>query len=356
MRYRYDFKDFCFGWGKHKKQRFDDGLELVGIYDALEGHGKQFLLYSQKTPLDVSNYPIRSDFEIIDEGNMPEFKNNLVELNTRESYKRSKYSHRVNLDAFRFNQFDKNSEENNSFEYGQRTFMEWAKERKNQLTRRSSGKEGGLPTQDNDLMEVDTKIRTHLATCDNYTYQEDLFDDQRASSLGADNVELMTKIYIREKKGIKFYIPFFAIDEAIYLLASSLFDLAYFFIEKKKGSNTALIAFLWKLYFPIFKHYTRYKNLYSYYPLELKIEDGADGAILSESKAIPLISIIAYRGRYRTDSLSAFYYRKMRGSILGLDQVPMYKGLKMTMDEMIAQNSYMVKDLTRAFKNTTGKK
>ena len=352
----YEFDDFCFGWAKNKQEVFNDGLKLVGIYEALEGFGKQYMLYSQPNPLDASNYPIRSDFEIIDEGNIVEFKNNLVELNTRESYKRTKWSHRLNWDMFRFNQFDKENEENNSFEYGIRVSMEHAKERKNQLTRRTSDKEDGRPTQDNDLVETDTKIRTHLATCDNYTYEEDLYDDQRASSLGADNVELMTKIYIREKKPIKFYIPFFAIDEAIYLLASSIFDSILWFIIKKKGSNTALIALLWKLYIPILGHYTRYKNLFSYYPLELKISDGSDGAILSEAKSLPLISIVAYRGRYRTDSLSAFYYRKMRGSMLGLNEVPMYKGETMSMDEMVGQNSYMIKDLTKAFKGTTGKR
>lgn len=350
-RYGYEFDDFCFGYDRKKySDIFDDGLKLVTIYEALEGFGKQFFLYSQPTPLDVSNYPIRSDFEIVDYGNLPEFKNNLVEMDTRASYKRTQWGHRINWDSFRLGKkFDPKNPENNSVEYMIRCSMEHAKERKNQLTRRASDREEGAPTQDNDFVEMDTKIRTHIATCDNFTYQEDLSDDQRASSLGADNVELMTKIYIRSSKGIKFYIPFFAVDEAVYLLVSAIFDGLYLFLRKVKGSNTALEALLWKLYFPIYRHYTRYKNLFSYYPLELKIEDGSDGEVLSADHKLPLISIIAYRGRFKTDSLSAFYYRKMKGSVMGLNDIEQYTGESMTMKQMQGQNAYMIKDLTKHF-------
>ena len=347
--WNYNFENYRFGY-ETKNDIFDDGLELVTLYDALENYGKQFFLYSQPDPLDMSNYPIRADFEIIDEGNLPEFKNNLTELNTYASHNRTQWSHRINYDAFRLGeQFDPSNPENHSFEYGIKVVMERDKERKNQLTRRQSSYDDTDPTQNNDLEEVDTKIRTHVATCDNFTYQEDLSDAQRAESLSIDNTALMTKIYIRSSKNIRFYVPFFAIDEAIYLLASLIFDAIYLFLRRKKGSNTALERFLWLLYTPIYRHYTRYKNIFSYYPLELKIEDGADNEILSEDKKIPLISLVAYRGRFRTDALGAFYYRKIKSATMGLSDVPMYHDKSMTMEEMVSQNSYMVKDFTKAF-------
>ncbi len=347
--WNYAFDNYCFGY-KEKQRVFDDGLELVTLYDALENYGKQFFLYSSPKPIDASNYPIRSDFELIDEGNLPEFKNNLVELDNYASHRRTQWSHRINFDMFRLGeQFNPESAENNAFEYGIKCVMERDKERKNQLTRRQTVSGENEPTQNNDLEEVDTKIRTHIATCDNYTYQEDLSDAQRAGSLGVDNTDLMTKIYIRSSKKIRFYVPFFAIDEAIYLLASVIFDTIYLYLRKKKGSNTALERFLWLIYTPIYRHYTRYKNIFSYYPLELKIEDGADNEILAADKKLPLISLVAYRGRFRTDALGAFYYRKIKSATLGLDDIPTYKDKSMTMEEMNAQNSYMVKDFTRAF-------
>lgn len=347
--WNYNFENYRFGY-ETKNDIFDDGLEPVTLYDALENYGKQFFLYSQPDPLDMSNYPIRADFEIIDEGNLPEFKNNLTELNTYASHRRSQWSHRINYDAFRLGeQFDPSNPENHSFEYGIKVVMERDKERKNQLTRRQSSYDENEPTQNNDLEEVDTKIRTHVATCDNFTYQEDLSDAQRAESLSIDNTALMTKIYIRSSKSIRFYVPFFAIDEAIYLIATAIFDAVYLYLRKKKGSNTALERFMWVLYTPIYRHYTRYKNIFSYYPLELKIEDGADNEILSEDKKIPLISLVAYRGRFRTDALGAFYYKKIKSATIGLSDVPMYKDKSMTMEEMVAQNSYMVKDFTKAF-------
>ena len=352
-RWRYTFDSYCFGYDTTKKSKgFDDKLEVQSIFDALEGYGKQFWLYSQPTPLDMSNYPIRSDFELIDEGNLPEFDGHLFEEDTAKSFKRTQWSHRINWDAFRLKPFNPGNPENNSFEYGIRCSMEHAKERKNQLTRRASDKEEGQPTQDNDGVETDTKIRTHLATVDNFTYQEDLADDQRAASLGADNLDLMTKIYIKKSHGIKYYVPFFAFDELIYLIATLIFDKVYLFISRKKGSNTALIAFCWKLYGPIYRHYIRYKNMYSYYPLELKVEDGADNEVLSDGQKLPLISLIAYRGRFRTDALGEFYYRKIKGTAFGLNDVEMYTGKSMTLEQMQGQNSYMIKDLTRIFRGT----
>ena len=354
--WNYNFDNYVFGY-KTESEIFDDGLELVGLYDALENYGKQFYLYSHPTPIDMSNYPIRADFELKDEGNLPEFKNNLVEMNTYASHRRTQWSHRINNDAFRLGeQFDPYNAENNSFEFGIKAVMERDKERKNQLTRRQTVAGENEPTQNNDLEEVDTKIRTHIATCDNFTYQEDLSDAQRAGSLGVDNTDLMTKIYIRSSKNIRFYVPFFAIDEAIYLLASAIFDTIYLYLRKKKGSNTALERFLWLIYTPIYRHYIRYKNIFSYYPLELKIEDGADNEILAADKKLPLISLVAYRGRFRTDALGAFYYRKIKSATMGLNDVPMYKDRSMTMDEMIAQNSYMVKDFMRAFSGSWNKK
>lgn len=352
-RWNYTFDGYCFGYDTTKSAaKFDDWLEEQTIFDALEGFGKQYWLYSQPTPLDASNYPIRSDFELVDEGNLPEFKSHLYEESTKASFKRTQWSHRINWDAFRLKQFNPGNPENNSFEYGIRCSMEHAKERKNQLTRRASDKEEGQPTQDNDGVETDTKIRTHLATVDNFTYMEDLADDQRAASLGADNLDLMTKIYIKKSHGIKFYVPFFAFDELIYIIASAIFDAVYLFISRKKGSNTALIALCWKLYLPIYRHYTRYKNMYSYYPLELKVEDGADNEVLSDGQKLPLISLIAYRGRFRTDALGEFYYRKIKGTTVGLNDVEMYTGKSMTLEQMQGQNSYMIKDLTRIFRGT----
>lgn len=350
-RWGYKFEDFCFGYDLRRGEVFNDGLSLVHIYDALEAYGKQYLLWTQPTPLDVSNYPIRSDFIIEDEGNMKEFKSMLFDVDMRKSMSRSQYSHRLNWGAFRLGkQYKQYNPEYNAVEYGIRVVMEGAKERKNQLTRRVAEKDEEFPTQDNDLVETESKVHTHATTVDGFTYWDDLWDDQRASSLGSDNTDLMTKIYIRKAHDVKFYIPFFALDEVFFLLTSSIFDAIYKFIQRKKGSSTALVAFLWKLYLPIFRQYTRFYNLYSYYPLEVKISDGADDEVLADAEKIPLIALIAYKSRFRTDGLGEFYYMKMRGAAMGLNDVKQYKRLSMDLPEMEEQESYMINDFTRAFR------
>ena len=347
-RWGYDYEDFCFGYTGERS--FDDGLQLVDIYDALLNYGRTFLLYTQPTPLDISNYPIRSDYTIIDQGNLPEYVGDTLELSTRESMRASQYGHRINWEMFRLGkQFDPQNPENNSIEYGIRCSMEHGKERKNQLTKRASDKDDGYPNQDNDLVELDTKVRTHVATCDNFTFWEDLWDEQRSSSLGADNRDLTTMLFIKKSGAVKFYLPFFALDDTLFQLVTKFFDGIYLFLRRKKGSNTALLSFLWKLYTPFFRFYTRRYNTFSYYPLDIIPTNGSteeSGAV----EKVPLIALLAYRYRFTTDALGEFYYIKLKGSTLGLNDIPQYKNLRMSFTEMQEQNSYMIKDMISAFK------
>ena len=347
-RWGYDFEDFCFGYTGERI--FDDGLQLVSIYDALESYGKTFMLYTQPTPLDVANYSIRSDYVIVDEGNLPAFHGDTIEWTTKESMQASQYGHRINWDAFRLGkQFNPNNPENDSIEYGIRCSMEHGKERKNQLTKRAADKEEGFPNQDNDLVETETKVHTHIATCDNFTFWDDLLDEQRSSSLGAENRDLTTMLYIKHSGSARFYLPFFVLDDTIFQIVTAIFDKIYKFVRHKKGSNTALIALLWKLYVPFFRYYTRNYNRFSYYPLEIIPTDGGTEESATAEK-IPLIAILAYRYRFTTDALGEFYYMKLKGAQMGLNDIPQYKAHRMSITEMDEQNSYMIKDMARNFR------
>ena len=82
----------------------------------------------------------------------------------------------------------------------------------------------------------------------------------------------------------------------------------------------------------------------------MKISDGADDEVLADAEKIPLIALIAYKSRFRTDGLGEFYYMKMRGAVLGLNDVKQYKRLSMDLPEMEEQESYMINDFTRAFR------
>lgn len=348
-RWGYNFDGYCFGY--KPKGVFNDGLQLHTIYDALENYGKAFYIYNHGTPLDISNYPIRSDFEIDDKGNFPEFKSNLGKnISTQESMKASKFGHRINWDAFRLGkQFDPNNDENNAVEYGIGVSMEHAKERKNQITKRSVEKKDGEPNQDNDFHELDVKIRGHVATVDYFNFWDWLFDDQRAGSLGADNRNLTTNVQIKKCGKEKSYKPFFALEEALYLTATAIYDKVYYFIRKNKGKNTLLVYLMQKLYIPLFRWYTRNMNTFCYCQMELKVSDGSDDQTLNEAMKLPLIYNVAYKYRFTTDGLGDFYYAKVKKSSKSLNDIPQYKSIRMSFAEMQEQNSYMIKDMTKAF-------
>ena len=348
-RWGYNFEGYCFGY--KPKGVFNDGLQLHTIYDALENYGKAFYIYNHGTPLDISNYPIRSDFEIEDKGNFPEFKSNLGKnISTQESMKATKYGHRMNWDVFRLGeQFDPNNDENNAVEYGIGVSMEHAKERKNQITKRSVEKKVGEPNQDNDFHELDVKIRGHVATVDFFNFWDWLFDDQRAGSLGSDNRNLTTNVQIKKSGKEKSYKPFFALEEALYLTATAIYDKLYYFIRKNKGKNTLLVYLMQKLYIPLFSFYIRNFNVFCYRNMELKVVDGSDDQTLNEALKLPLIYYVAYRFCFTTDGLGDFYYAKVKKSSKSLNDIPQYKSIRMSFAEMMQQNSYMIKDMTKAF-------
>lgn len=348
-RWGYTYKGYCFGY--EQKGVFNDGLQLHTIYDALENYGKAFYIYSHPTPLDISNYPIRSDFRIEDYGNFPEFNSNLgKDISTKQSMQATKYGHRINWDAFRLGkQFNPNGDENDAVEYGIGVSMEHAKERKNQITKRSANKKDGEPNQDNDFHELDVKIRGHVATVDFFNFWDWLFDDQRAGSLGADNRNLTTNVQIKKCGKEKSYKPFFALEEALYFSATAIYDKVYYYIRKHKGQETLLVYLMQKLYIPIYRYYTWNFNTFCRCDMELKVSDGSDDEVLNESLKLPLIYCVAYKHRFTTDGLGDFYHAKVKKSNKCLNDIPQYHSIRMSFAEMQEQNSYMIKDMTEAF-------
>ncbi|MBQ9729901.1 MAG: hypothetical protein IJV80_03715, partial [Clostridia bacterium] len=213
--YGYDINDF-FEYAENYSMWYNNGITYVSIYSALLNYAKLFLIYNQRTTLDISNYPIREDFDFKDYGAWPIFDGDLFR-DPKESAELSQFGHKINWDLFRLGEvFDPTTAYETAIEYGIGCAPEVAKERKNKATKSAAIKANpDGPNQNNDFFELDTKIRGQLATIDNYDFWVWLLDDQRFDSLGAESKDLTTQCLIKQTTPEKLFLPLFDTEKKV---------------------------------------------------------------------------------------------------------------------------------------------
>ena len=345
--YGYDVEELI-RYSKLYDLTYDNGTVEFTIWEAIERYSQLYFIYSQPTPLDISNYSIREDFMFKDHGFFPIFDGDPFR-SAEESGKYSQYSHIYNGDVFRPGKvFDPKTRYDEAAEFGIGVMQEFAKERKNRYSR--SGKANDKEAnQDNDLFELDTKMRGHVATIDFFDFWRWLFDDQRPDSLGADNKDLTTICRIKETTDARICLPFFAIEELIYYAVTGVRDGVKYFIRNRKRKETLLVHLMDKLYIPYFHHFDEVQAHYGVHVAKLKTEDGGDGEILGEAEKIYIPVAFTYNGRFATDNWRIFYRMKHRKAKRTLNGIKQYDGIYPSMDEFRGQRSYAVEDMNYAY-------
>lgn len=351
-RYGYCCQDFIFeyDYGSYGLE-YNNGVVIVNIFDTLEKYVQLFKIYNQRNPLDISNISIREDITWDDLGNFPKKDDDFYTKKAENVKKDSQYSHRMNYDAFRPGKtFDENNPENNAVEHAIGVMDEADKERKNMLTKRGLKSSSGLANQENDLFETDTKMRPgHAALVDFYPFFRWLMASQRAGSLGADNRDMTIELYIKSTSDAKIALPVFAFEEALYMLSSSITKGIYYNVRHLRGDNTLLIYLLKKIYKIPFDHYWRVFNEYSYYVATVRVSDSQDGEVLESEYKISIPGKVVYAEVFASDSYNGYYGAKARRSTIGLEKIPMYQSIHPTMEELQAQNSYFIEDISVTF-------
>lgn len=318
----------------------------VSLFKAIERYMMLYLINSQPSTLDISNFSIREDFTFKDYGFFRVFDGKPFRESS-DSRKNEQYSHCMNYDAFRPGEaFDQETRYDEAVEYGIGVCQEFSKERKNQKTRAQQQQlEERKATQNNDGFELDTKMRGHVATIDNFDFWRWLFDDQRADALGADNKDMTTQATIKKTSAGKIVLPFFGIDELVYVLASKFRDGFHYLTKNKKKGKTLLDYFINLVYQPFFHHYDCVKNRYTVYALKLKIVDGCDQEIFDAGLKLYVIHAFTYNDRFATDSARVFYEEKHRKAKRGLNKIEQYEGLYPTSRNFTNHRSYFVEEM-----------
>ena len=345
MEYGFDVMDVI-NYAKTYPTSYNTGTTVVSIFKAIESYMMLYLIYAHPSPLDIANYSIREDFKFKDYGFFRIFDGNLFR-DPVKSQEYSQYSHNMNYDIFRPGKaFDEETRYDEAVEFGIGVQQEFSKERKNRYSRQQQSKmEDREATQDNDGFELDTKMRGHVATIDYFDFWRWFFDDQRANALGADNKDMATIITIKKSGDGKIVMPLFGIDELIYLMVSKIRDGFHYLTKNKKKGKTLLDYFVNKAHQPFFHHFDRVKNVYTVYPLKVKIMDGNDGEILDANRTVYIVGACTYNDIFATDSARVFYKEKHRKAKRSLNKIEQYEGLYPTRRNFKNQRSYWVEDM-----------
>lgn len=367
---------------------YDDGLKIRYLFDELENYARLYFMYIINTSLIQSNYCIREDSHISDLGNLPLWDFDFFRKDTRTSEAYTRHSHILDMDCLRLGRL---VVENNKFskynEFGVFAFTECAKDRGNQydhikyrkedkakddsvtLIREIRGiinryskfdydgkneilnelkkldfspKQKANPT--NDYMNLMIKMFRHLCTIDGVCYCIILLDEQRASSLNADFLDLCVRIKILSKEKPFVCFPGFWLDNLIFQFVYNRF-LAFYERMRYLRGDTSLLLYILKFIVAIMKsRYDKIFNVYSNSKLHYVIEDGSSDT--SEEHTFNLLWMLIYRSRFESACYGDFFEKRALKSKIGLVDVPTFDKLRAPLNNLLMLHSYFINQLT----------
>jgi hypothetical protein len=311
------------------------------LFEVLETYAQAYFIYIISSSLIVSNYSIRTDATMIDEGNFPLWLTDFYSKNARPS----RHAKILDFDTLRLG---KKVIENNpnigSFEFGVVCISEVGKERGNNLELKEVKKGKDETNQKNDLFNSWLKMCRHSATVDNYPFIKVFTDEQRPESWGADARDLCDIVSISSSSEMKLALPFYTLEEMISEWAFNKFINLYYDFRFRRGDNTLLVHILKSITACLWKHNARIYNKFGYCVLTVNKERGTmDGKV--DEKKYYICSYKTYRKRFATDCFSDYFNDLAKRTKIGLADYLEYATERATIDELKLQNSYFVNSL-----------
>lgn len=326
--------------GERYGMDYNDKLKNRDIFDILEIYALAYFIYVMESSLIVSNYSIRTDNEIVTEGNFPLWS--LDFFGAKE--KIGRHSHILDFDTLRLGRKVLEENSNNVFEFGVVAITEIGKERGNNLELKDVKKDAKETNQKNDMFNSWLKMCRHSATVDNFPFIKVFCDEQRPESWGADARDLSDVITITKSGEQKLALPFYTIEEMITERAFNRFTDFYYELRFLRGDNTLITYLLKKVVSLLFKRNERIYNRYGYSVLSLLKERGTmDGR--KEKKKYFLMNGKVYKNRFSTDCFSDYFDDLGLKGKKGLKEYMEYVQSKASIKELKKQNSYFINSL-----------
>ncbi len=325
---------------------FDDGLTNEVIWWYLKEYACAYFVFTQKSSLIISNYPIRVD-NVLVSGKFPFWHSDFFRMSPPESEARSRFSHILDFDTMRLGRkMLRDNPRGASFEYGIVIETEKGKEHGNSLTNQELKKNTEETNQKNDLYSYTEKMGRHKATIFNKPFVRFVSDEQRAESLGADLRQLTNIVHIRERSPEKLYLPFFFITDLLHALVYPSWENFYSQFRNVRGDRTLLIYLLHNIMSAFDNYYKKMCNTFGVRILKLEVERGTMDGEMEETKYF-ICNKKTLSGRFTTDSHGGHFAPHLRKCGVGLNDYRTYRSIVSDEEELDYQNSYFIQDMKK---------
>lgn len=319
-----------------------DALKTCDLFEVLETYAQAYFIYVIESSLIISNYSIRTDNTLLNEGNFPMW---LTDFFPKENTRESRHAHILDFDTLRLGKklIEKNPNIG-SFELGVVVISEVGKERGNNLELKEVKKVKDETNQKNDLFNSWLKMCRHSATVDNFPFIKVFTDEQRPESWGADARDLCDIIHIVKSSEQKLALPFYTIEDMISEMVFNRFINLYYDFRYRRGDNTLLVHILKSVAAWLWHRNIRIYNKYGYSVLKIEKERGTMDGKAGKRKYY-LMNAKIYRKRFATDCFSDYFNDMARQAKIGINDYKEYVTEHASINELKAQNSYFINSL-----------
>ncbi|MBS5023639.1 MAG: hypothetical protein KH054_10855 [Firmicutes bacterium] len=338
----------CFGYDyKRYPLQYNDGLNVQNLFEVLDSYARAFVIYLVESSLIVSNFSVRSDNILLDEGNLPLWDTDFLNRDARLRDIYSRYAHILDFEFIRLGKrLTDNVGFTNALEFGIIDITEVGKERGNTMENKRYEKEKYKDTANptTDLLNAFIKLCRHLSTIDGFPFVRFYCDEQRPETWGADARDLCKIVRIEEMEKSRLAVPMFYLEESFCDWALEKFKFMYADYRYRRGDDCLPEYFLHLLVSKVkwFKDYMYGK--YGFRRQRVTVEKGSlDGEKLE--RVYYIVHKKDYAERFSSDCYVAYFGRRTALAEIGMDEMPEYESVCATMDEMAMQNSYFIRDL-----------
>ncbi len=322
--------------------KYNDALKVESLHDVLSTYAQLYFIYVIESSLLVSNYSIRTDNQLLDNGNFPMWATDFFpEVTATEG----RHAHILDFDVLRLGKkVIENNPNAGSFEFGVVVISEVGKERGNVLDHKEMKKNNDETNQKNDLFNSWLKMCRHSATVDHFPFVKVFTDEQRPESWGADARDLCDIVNIASSGKQRLAMPFYTIED---MICESLFDWfidLYYNLRYRRGDNTLLVYVLKNITAWLYQKNVRIYNKFGYAVSQIEKERGTmDGKV--EKKKYYVMNKKIYASRFSTDCFSDYFNDMAKKSKIGLEDYIEYETERASVEELKMQNSYFINAL-----------
>lgn len=346
---------------QHYRTTYNDNLVVIDFFDAINDYAQAYFVYAIQTSLIFSNYSIRTDFDVEDNGHFPLYNDDFFHRNPKFMDQYSKYCHIIDFDTLRLGErMLKENPNKNALGFGVYVVSEIDKERKNELQIRKQEKaakskrkaeaeaDAGVVecTQDNDLFNACIKMIRHCTVIANRVFVKVLCDLQRPEDFGASGRDVGEITFIDSKSEkvptLPFYSPYWLIH-GLYRVHSA-FDKFRMHYDNVRSDNTLLKYLLMNITAVYAQYIDRTEKLFGCQTFHLEVESGRmDGDVLL--RKFYGMDKKDFSKRYCTDAMSSIFDLPNTVSIADFC---CYADILATAAERDKQHSHFQQDLNKA--------